>query len=98
MKKAIPLTQPFPKGKVCVYRGRDGALRRRRRVQRRNERTIDFTPSIPRLNGAGTAQRAVPTTRCFGCAKQVPRFGRRLGERDCFSQLRGLGLLVLAIG
>jgi hypothetical protein len=61
-----------PSSRVCVYRGRDGALRRPRRVQRRNERTIDFTASIPRLNGAGTAQRAVPTTRSFGYAKQVP--------------------------
>src|SRR5262249_32617152 len=42
---------------VCVYRGRDGALRRARRVHRRNERAIDFTPSIPRLNGAGATQR-----------------------------------------
>ena len=73
----IPLTQPSPKGRVCVYRGRDGALRRPRRVQRRNERTIDFAPSIPRLNGAGTAQRAVSTTCGFGYTKQVQarRFG-----------------------
>jgi hypothetical protein len=70
LRCSISLTPPF----VCVYRGRDGALRRHRRVQRRNVRTIDFTPSIPRLNGAGTAQRAVPTTRYFGYAKQVPPF------------------------
>ena len=44
--------------------GRDGALRRHRRVERRNGLTSAFTQSIPRLNGAGTAQRAVPT----GCS------------------------------
>jgi prepilin-type N-terminal cleavage/methylation domain-containing protein/prepilin-type processing-associated H-X9-DG protein len=74
----IPLTQPSPKGRVCVYRGRDGALRRLRRVKRRNERTIDFTPAIPRLNGAGTAQRAVPTPFVSDTAKRVQGRGRKV--------------------
>jgi hypothetical protein len=39
-----------------------------------SERLIDFTPSIPRLNGAGTAQRAVPTT--------VSRFAPRAMSRS----------------
>ena len=67
-------------GKSEPWTGRDGALRRRRRVQRRNEAAIVFTKSIPRLNGAGTAQRACPYLAVLGRSL----IGNRLGAaKNC---------------
>jgi hypothetical protein len=72
------------------YRGRDGALRRRRRVQRRNE--LDCTPPIPRLNGAGAAQRAVRTTRCSEMLNRYPADSRRYAEGlGCGGRISGFG-------